>query len=312
MDRSRRTWVMFALAAVVALGMAVPAFATVGDSGYLTWDSMGGTNGTSPHGGFTTTTNKCAVCHSVHNADPFGELLLRGPVADSCNYCHVGGSGGYSQVYGGVDTNYLGTDLGNAHNSWVVGATNYGVTCSDCHQVHGADNVMTANAYLTSKILVGGKTYSGSNYDPFAYPPLSTDSSDTALTKWCTACHDSSIGVGYNYFNGPDWSSGVADDSGMPLNNAASHVMTNDFASYTFPDGSTGQVAWSGSAECSSCHSSGYRTSAWPHFTPGQRFLVSAGSAASATPDPATDTTDDGVCLRCHRDGAGAGVGLDW
>lgn len=307
MDRSSKTWVMFAVAAVVALAMAVPAFATVGDTGYMTWDSMGGANGTSPHGGFTTTTNKCAVCHSVHNADGSGELLLRGSVANSCNYCHVGGLGGYSQVYGGVVTNYLGTDLGNAHNSWVVGSTNYGVSCTDCHQVHGADNVMTANPYLTSKILVGSKTYSGTNYDPMALAPLSTDSSDTALTKWCTACHKSSSGVGYNYYNGPDLSGTFGSYS-----NARSHVMTDGIESYTFPDGSTGRVAWAGSAQCSSCHSSGYRTSAWPHYTPGQRFLVSAGSAASATPDPATDASDDGVCLRCHRNGTGSGVGISW
>lgn len=311
MGVSRKTWAVFAIAAVVALALAVPAFATVGDSGYMTWDSMGGANGTSPHGGYTTTTAKCVVCHAVHNADPFGELLLRGSVANACEYCHVGGGGGYTQVYGGDSNNYVGTDYDNAHNSWVVGSTNYGVKCTDCHQVHGANNAMTSNPYLTSKILVGGKTFSGTNYDPFAQAPLSTDSSDTALTKWCTACHDSSLGVGYNYYNGPDWAGGTPDTSGMPYN-ASSHVMTDDYATYQFPDGTTGQVAWAGSAQCASCHSSGYRTAAWPHFTPGARFLVTAASAASATPAPATNPSTDGVCLRCHRDGAGAGVGIDF
>jgi hypothetical protein len=311
MDRSRKTWVVFALAALVALAMALPAFASVGGSGYMTWDSMGGANGTSPHGGYTTTTNKCAVCHSVHNAFAMGQVLLRSDVVDACEYCHVGGDGGYTQVYSGDINNYSGTDYKNAHNSYTVGASNPGVTCTKCHQVHGADNAMTSNPYLTSKILVGGKSTETAKYDPFAYPPLSTDSSDTALTKWCTACHDTSLGVGYNYYNGADWSSGMADESGVP-NIGSTHVMTDDIATYTFPDGTTGQVAWAGSSQCSSCHSSGYGTSAWPHFTPGQRFLVTAASNASATPAPATDSSEDGVCLRCHRDGAGAGVGISW
>ncbi len=311
MGISRKTWALFALAAVVALALAVPAFATVGDGGYMTWSTLGGTNGTSPHGGYTTTTSKCVVCHSVHKADPFGELLLRGTVAGACEYCHVGGGGGYTTVYGGNSANYMGDDHNNAHNSWTIGSTDYGVQCTDCHQVHGANVAMTNNAYLTSNILVGGKTYSGTNYDPFAQAPLSTDNSDTALTKWCTACHDASIGKGYNYYNGPDWSSGTPDTSGMPYN-SASHVMTDDIATYTFPDGSSGQVAWRGSAQCSSCHSSGYRTAAWPHFTPGARFLVTAASSASATPAAATNTKADGVCLRCHRNGAGAGVGINF
>ena len=170
---------------------------------------------------------------------------------------------------------------------------------------------MTNNAYLSTKILKGDKTFDGTNYDPFALAPLSTDGTTTALTKWCTVCHDSSLGVGYPYYNGPDWASGTPDVSGMPYV-ASSHVMTDDIVSYTFPDGSTGQVAWAGSGACSSCHASGYGTEAWPHFTPGARFLTSAGSVASATPDPATDPSDDGVCLRCHRNGTGSGVGLGW
>ncbi len=310
MGVSRKTVSIGVIAAVVALAFALPAFATVGDSGYISWDSMGGANGTSPHGGFTTTTRKCAVCHAVHNANPFGELLLQSTVAEACEYCHVGGAGGYTQVYGGDMGNYYGTDLDNAHNSWVVGSTNYGVTCSDCHQVHGATQAMTSNPYLTTKILVGGKTYTGTNYDTFAQAPLSTDTSDTALTKWCTACHDSSLGTGNVYYNGPDWAGGTPDTSGMPYTQQA-HVMTDDILTYTMPSGETTQVAWVGSGQCSSCHASGYQTSAWPHFTPGVRFLVSGADASESV--AATSSANDGVCMRCHRNaGATLGVGVSW
>ncbi|MDZ4168896.1 MAG: hypothetical protein U1E26_04470 [Coriobacteriia bacterium] len=311
MGISRKTWALFAVAAIAALAFALPAFASVGDSGYLTWDSMGGANGTSPHGGYSTTTQKCVVCHAVHNADGFGELLLRGSVADACTYCHVGGGGGYTQVYEGVVTNYSGTDYDNAHNTFQVASVDYGVKCTTCHSVHAAATKMTNNAYLTSRLLVGSKTFTGNEYDSFAQAPLSTDSSDTALTKWCTACHDAGLGTGNQYYNGADWAGGTPDMSGVP-NLATAHVMTSDTASYDFPDGTTGQVAWLGSEQCASCHASGYRTSAWPHFTPGARFLVSAASAASVTPTAAVDAQADGVCLRCHVSGGGAGVGLNW
>lgn len=310
METSRNKMLVLAVAAVLALAFAVPAFATVGDSGYISWTGVG-----SPHGGYTTTTQKCAVCHAVHNADAtFGsELLLQGSVADACEYCHVGGAGGYTQVYGGNPNNYYGTDYDTAHNLWMDGPTTVGVRCTTCHQVHAAADAMTSNAYLTSKLLVGDKTFSGTNYAALAQAPLSTDTSNTALTKWCGACHPAGLGTPYAYYNGADWSAGAPDYSGTP-NITTSHVMTDDIASYTFPDGSTGQVAWAGSNECSSCHTSGYGTAAWPHFTPGAVRFLTAASGSGAAAAGATDSKDDGVCLRCHRNGTGttSGVGLGW
>lgn len=303
MGISRKTWLVCVAASVVALALALPAFATVGDSGYMAWDSMGGANGTSPHGGYLTTTQKCVVCHAVHNADPTGELLLNGLVAEACDYCHVGGAGGYTQVYEGDPNNYFGTDYENAHNYWVGGP---GVQCTQCHSVHAAAERMTNNAYLTQKILVGSKTWTGTEYEALAQAPLSTDSSDTAITKWCTSCHGAAVSTGYFYYNGYDWEIGDP-----PGNNAASHVMTTATADYLFPDGITqDRVAWISSNECSSCHASGYTTSAWPHFTDGNRFLLTASDSVSAA-SGAVDTQEDGVCLRCHSNGT-SGVGMSW
>lgn len=299
MGKTSRSWVLLAVAAAAAMALSVPAYATVGDSGYLTWDSMGGANGTSPHGGYSTTTNKCAVCHSVHNADPNGELLLPAMVADACTYCHVSTTSAYTQVYDSDVNNYSGADNEYGHQTWMVGATTYGVQCTVCHTVHGSTDKMPDNAYLQSKILVGEKEFitEAQNYDSFAQQPLSTDSSDTALTKWCTSCHPTGLGTPYTYYNDG--------------NVFTSHVMTTDTASYTFPNGTTGQIAWIDSGQCASCHASGYTTSDWPHFTDGKRFLVSASDAASASV-PATDTSQDGICLRCHRNGTGSGIGLDF
>jgi len=293
-----------AIAACLSLAFAASAFAESPQllgSAYVPWSevaTMPG-QGTSPHGGYSSTTVKCAVCHSVHAAattassglDP--ELLLQDAASEACNYCHVGGAGGYSQVYGGDPANYSGSDLPNAHNVYLDGATVQGVTCGKCHQVHGADAQMTANAYLTSKILRGDKTYNpfAPNYDPVARAPLSTDDSSTALTKWCAGCHFRT----YPYY---------ADGYGQQ-----SHIMTTATASYGNSAGSyTGKVAWKNSTYCSSCHSSNFGTSAWPHYTAGDRFLESA-SGATATATGALDDHEDGVCLRCHRSGT-SGTGL--
>lgn len=298
MRMARKVYLGLALAAIVAAAVVAPAYASVG-SGYLTWDSA---SPGSPHGGYATTTNKCAVCHAVHNADATGELLLKGTVAGACNYCHVGGLGGYTQVYGGVVANYQGTDLSGAHNFYGGG----GVTCSQCHQVHAADATMTANAYLTTKLLIGAKT-DFTQYDSLAGVPLSTDTSNTALTKWCTKCHDVGLGTNNTYYNGYDYPGSGFDSFSYP----GGHVMTTATANYAMPDGSTRRVAWLDSTQCASCHSAGYTTSAWPHYTAGAaRFLMSAGASTSSTAG-AVEPSDDGVCLRCHREGT-SGIGLDY
>ncbi|MHB0978730.1 MAG: hypothetical protein ACYC5Q_01415 [Thermoleophilia bacterium] len=94
--------VMAASALVLALltGVAVvpsyaatgiPASGTTDEGGYLTPEA-----GTSPHGGYANTTNKCKVCHAVHGAATGGAALLRtsrvyeGDRVDgsSCSWCH--------------------------------------------------------------------------------------------------------------------------------------------------------------------------------------------------------------------------------
>lgn len=296
---------MIVLVAVAALLLfATTALAKAPNAGpaYIPWSSVATLPGNppSPHGGYSTSTVKCGVCHSVHQAQaPDSEILLASSVADACIYCHVGGAGGYTQVYGGNPANYSGTDLPNAHNYFpgVPSGQDPGVSCATCHQVHASDAQMTDNAYLTTKLLRGDKTYSAwpsPNYDPVAQAPLSTDDSRTALTKWCAGCHFTKGGA-YTYY-----SDGY---------NQSSHIMTTATATYSNPVANyTGQVAWLNSTYCSSCHASDFQTANWPHMTQGNRFLTSA-DGATGTPTGATNSQQDGVCLRCHKQGL-AGVGL--
>jgi len=293
---ARKALAVVALSMLVAVAFATPAFA----SGWLDWSVVStmpaNTGSTSPHGGYTTSTVKCAVCHAVHNADALGsEILLPSPASEACNYCHVGGAGGYTQVYRGVEANYRGTDYDNAHNSFDISGVEQGVTCSRCHQVHAAASQMTDNPFLTQRLLKDFTVY-----DWTAGAPTAGDTKDDAMTKWCAGCHFS--------LTPPLGGEHYANDY-----NFGSHIQGVAGASYANPNATyTGRVAWKDSTQCMSCHASQYgETGEWPHMTDGDYFLVEASSSVAATA-PASAIHADGVCLRCHRDGSGNGVGLGY
>lgn len=260
---------------------AVVAFADT-TSGYLP------SGGVSPHGDYDTTTKKCAVCHAVHKAEPGGEALLRSTRADACTYCHISPGVSTKIVYEGVAANYSSSDFTNAHNN--AGVTP--VMCTSCHQVHAAANAMTGNDYLDAAILTKGVAYDADSDGLLGAPATGTaETFDVALTKWCTKCH--------TYWPGS-----------IPGVDMDSHVL----GAAGTADGSS---SFTSSTYCTSCHASntvgGVVTtgSAFPHYTDGARFLTAAETSAGGTVN-ATYTTDsqyDGVCLRCHRNGAGSGIG---
>lgn len=134
------------LAGLIALLAGSPALAVPGipssgaadQGGYLAPEA-----GANPHGGYSTTTNKCKVCHAVHGATPGGQKLMRTENASStnlvggsscswchpihppgpawpdnngilepdntstpCVYCHISGPFAITKVYGGDPNNY--------------------------------------------------------------------------------------------------------------------------------------------------------------------------------------------------------------
>ncbi len=272
------------LAMVMVLGVSSVAFANT-TSGYLTPSG-------SPHGSYTTASKKCGVCHAVHKATASGDVLMRGTVADACVYCHITSTTGVIAVYNATASNYNGSDLKTAHNS--IGGAN----CTDCHTPHGAATLIADNAYLEEKIL------KGAGVDEV---PASGDSAAVAVAKWCTNCHNSTSNT-----NGtPYYETGFDIGAGE-----GSHVMKAASADYHAAGGAgtyAGQVAWTGSDTCRSCHADGLINqsdgsvktvaSSYPHFTVGQRFLTDDTGAGAA------DSEEDGVCLRCHVSGTdGAGL----
>jgi hypothetical protein len=253
-----------------------------------------------PHRDYRTATIKCDTCHAVHGAVATtsaagSEMLLRSTVAESCTYCHITTSIGGIQLYGGDPTNWSSADTTWAHNA--VGSAGFGtLPCTKCHAVHGA-GTLTAPS-VASKILL---TPTSPDPDvPVAYRGAAA-SRNQAVTYFCTDCH--------LYYN-------AAYDGD-------SHVMTNNVSSYANPArGATvpNQVAWAGSSTCRSCHDAGaqdgtgFVTDSFPHYTPNNpRFLrFGASVAASETLVPRNRADYDGACLKCHRNGTGNGVGLDF
>ncbi len=330
----KKTALVALLAAVFVLATAASAFAAIAPT-YVPWTAGGANAGSAdtPHADYQLHTEKCAVCHSVHNAPatvPVGatgetELLLRSSAADACTYCHIDSNIGGKVVYDGVASNYR-TDYASNH---------YGgpASCTNCHSVHSAN---TIEGLVESKILRDGQFANGANYfyeDAYlddlygaGWTEADVDADpdrDVQISVFCTKCHDNWSdaaettisaygydGVGYSY----------VDVKHHPMK-AADVIFLAQGAS------TTTQVAWVDANYCRSCHDAGYInqpagtiTQSFPHYTPGYaKFLQVFTDAASNTGSgtigaPGADTgSDDGACIKCHIRGAGGqGAGLSY
>lgn len=130
---SKRVLALVALAAVMLLSTAAVAFAegtpqtysdttgasawtysdkvddaaavTKTEGSYRAFDDTSTTSyTTNPHGGYSTTSNKCKTCHAVHRANGSFALLRVDNPDDACNYCHIGaGRHADSEAYFGGD-----------------------------------------------------------------------------------------------------------------------------------------------------------------------------------------------------------------
>ncbi|MGB4440617.1 MAG: hypothetical protein WBJ62_00115 [Coriobacteriia bacterium] len=256
-----------------------------------------------PHMGYATTTVKCAVCHAVHRGPVAGEVLLRGTVANACEFCHIQANVSTIKVYDSTATNYT-TDTVFNHSS--EGAA--GVECVDCHAVHGAGAIATTAAGdVNEKILKGnaGTVPGGNGSVPATWNFATGSVRDGVMTKYCTQCH--------NYWT--DAYDDAAGDTNHIMTVAGDDLLYGNARTALGVAGTTA-VAYAPSTYCRSCHDAGltdHVTGAaannFPHYTTGARFLLSAASSA----DPfgaAGDPSVDGACLKCHRNGTtGTGIG---
>lgn len=166
-----------------------------------------------PHGYYSSSSTKCATCHSVHHSPASSILLLpAATIVDTCWVCHDG-TGGYG-VYGavkartGIDPT-VDLDVSGSHRIGVTNTTPGGspmtggsldrvyrgsgalLICTDCHSVHGADVV---NPFVGDRRRV--RAPSPSIYSSKLLrrtPGDSTIAVDDYGSDWCLGCHEGRV-----------------------------------------------------------------------------------------------------------------------
>lgn len=161
--------------------------------------------GKGPHGYYTATTRKCAVCHSLHDAPVGGILLLTdSTISGTCLACHdgTGGTAPYDAIEarGGVVLSEHSIDTavipgGSQNLAEVLG-------CGDCHSVHRSGVVdpfiRDSGIALDSN---GGLIAS----DCLLKSDVNTTTADAFPVygaRWCASCHDergSELGMTINH-----------------------------------------------------------------------------------------------------------------
>ena len=154
----------FAVAAVSLLVLSLGVTSAYAE-GYNTTGEYTPANGykQGPHGGYTTTTNKCSVCHSTHYAAGSYMLLRANSREAACDFCHGGGGGSSINVQ--MDNDYKSSvvasagvgdavaitsatnGMGTGHTLGFTGkapgdvepaySDTAGLACFDCHTPHG-------------------------------------------------------------------------------------------------------------------------------------------------------------------------------
>ncbi|MCE5204079.1 MAG: cytochrome c3 family protein [Coriobacteriales bacterium] len=159
-----------------------------------------------PHGGYTSTTDRCSLCHTVHAAPAEGVLLLpKATIRDTCLFCHDG-TGGYG-VYGAIQAR--GLVVGAAHSidetdvvpggdattggsaTVVFGSEDGCLSCDDCHSPHASSVVATFSGervrFHASDL--GWLGYWSTN-KLLKKRPTGSESTVTVYgSDWCLACH---------------------------------------------------------------------------------------------------------------------------
>jgi len=162
-----------------------------------------------PHGGYSTGTQKCQTCHTIHGA-PFGSIMLlpAATIRDTCLTCHdgTGGRGVYGTLAArGIEatsahriefTNVVpgGALTGGAETRTFLASGGL-LTCSDCHSPHGTDTVQpfTGDRVRISTPHAFPATHPADVVKTDRLlkrrPTTATQSVDVYGSEWCGACH---------------------------------------------------------------------------------------------------------------------------
>lgn len=295
-----------------------------------------------PHAGYATTTIKCAVCHSVHRGG--SKLLNEG---SSCAYCHTSVAHGG----GAVASNLISWDVANlgphgsrcANTDCHGGPHGVGASAYD----GPASKLLTSMGDATLDELVAADVTAGGDGADLTTWNAETRALATAGVCQRSGCHSNSMmGV---VTSGAETSRTI-DVAGRMVtgHRVIADATTTWNADGSMGSSKTNlTIAFKPVDYCNSCHDltddNNGGKAAFPHAI-NDVISVAQGKPDTTTrpavwltaaPDALTQTTVvgpynqytasgltiqtsngssiiDGVCLKCHRDGAGAGVGLSY
>jgi hypothetical protein len=156
-----------------------------------------------PHGVYKTTTNRCSMCHTLHDAPTGFSLLPGNTVKDTCFTCHDG-TGGFG-VYGTIEkrtgapaagghtiesTNVVpGGDAATGGSSTAVSfrGTSGNLTCSDCHSPHDSNTVAPFTGERVRIRAHEAPVYSTKLLKQ--QPTGAATATSVYGSDWCAGCH---------------------------------------------------------------------------------------------------------------------------
>ena len=184
----KRTFLVLALACALVFAFSAVAgakyagYSKIDSKGFVSWSAaqtlMGNAVNNAPaairgtaHGGYVTTTTKCATCHSVHRAPAVNPGAVQGTTtalanknnreqafltagSDTCINCHVDWGSQASSLL--VEWGRLGTQIGGPHTS----NTSSSRGCQLCHNsgIHGGG---TSRYHVMNVFMLGSTTGRG-------------------------------------------------------------------------------------------------------------------------------------------------------
>lgn len=236
-----RVILILGFSVVSLLFMGGTASGYPGDTGPWSCDACHATagegtprDGSGPHRNYSASTNKCALCHTVHKSPASSVLLLQAAtITDSCEVCHdgTGGIGVYTTIdaFGGV----VAAEHTCEVTTTVPGGSSTLVSmmgCGSCHSVHGADTVEPFLRDSGAAFNIGFVVSSCLLRDnpngaaPGTYPEYGA--------KWCASCHDqrhsdSAMALNHPVESSPTWGYGDVTSTVLPT----SYTYNSDFTS---------------------------------------------------------------------------------
>ena len=164
---------------------------------------------TSPHMGYTLTTDACAACHQTHTAQ--GKNLLQtsdNPVSTLCFTCHdatgAASNTQFQYTSGSIPANdpatasYYRHPATSASNHLTdtplefAGVNNRHSECVDCHQPHRADataSTQTVSGWTTPGSMIGTSGVSVANGAAGTAPTYTAGTTTTYEYQTCYKCH---------------------------------------------------------------------------------------------------------------------------